>query len=149
MMFHLQVSGLPELERAILKLDAALNTQEILDEGAAVLFNRVRTRFLAQTDPEGHRWPPSKASLLRAKRNRGGGTLFDTGDLFRSLQVYVSSENTREIGTNVTSPSGFPYPIVHNFGLAGFPRREFLGFAEEDLNIMSRVIMYRIVKALG
>jgi len=54
MMFHLQVSGLPELERAILKIDSALDTQGILDEGAAVLFNRVRTRFLAQTDPEGH-----------------------------------------------------------------------------------------------
>ncbi len=141
------VVGQPALEKSIRGLAEALDTVKIIDEGSAVLFNRTRTRFLAEEAPDGTKWPPSKAALRRARLGRGGGTLFDKGRLFRSLQLFADSPTTRAIGTNVTSDEGFPYPERHQFGI-GFPQRQFLGFAEEDLTLMSRVIIRRIVNGV-
>jgi phage gpG-like protein len=141
------VTGQSGLEKSIKGLEEALDTTKILDEGAAVIYNRMRSRFLIQQAPDGTTWPVSQAALRRAKSGRGGGTLFDTGKLFRSIQLYAESINSRSIGTNVTSPSGFPYAEKHNFGI-GFPQRQFLGFASEDLEMMSRVIMMRVFKGL-
>ena len=142
------VQGQPGLEKAIKGLTDALDTTKILDEGAAVIYNRMRARFLVETDPLGHKWPPSQAALRRARTGRGGGTLFDTGKLFRSIQLYADGPASRAIGTNVTSPTGYFYPATHQFGLFGFPQRQFLGFADEDLETMTKVIMNRIVRGL-
>jgi len=141
------VSGQPALEKSIKGLADALDTTKILDEGAAVIYNRMRARFLIEQAPDGTKWPPSQAALRRARSGRGGGTLFDTGRLFRSIQLYAEGPTTRAIGTNVTSPQGFPYAEKHQFGI-GFPQRQFLGFAAEDLDMMSRVIINRIIRGL-
>lgn len=142
-----QVTGQPELEAKIKAINQALDTRAILDEGGAVLFNRVRTRFLDEIDPTGVKWPRSRAAIRRERLGRGGGTLFATGRMFRGLQLYADSPTSRAIGVNVTSKTGFPYPMVHQFGL-GFPQRQFLGFGDEDVNMMSRVIIHRLVRAL-
>lgn len=146
-LLRVSVVGQPGLEKALRGLVDGLNPTKILDEGAAVIYNRMRTRFLAETDPLGVKWPVSRAALRRARTGRGGGTLFDTGKLFRSIQLYAESATTRAIGTNVTSPSGFPYAEKHQFGI-GFPQRQFLGFADEDLEMMSQVIIRRAVQGL-
>ena len=143
------VQGQSGLVRAIEGLAEALDPVQILDEGAAVIYNRMRSRFLIETDPLGSKWPQSQAAIRRAKTGRGGGTLFDTGKLFRSIQLYADGPASRAIGTNVTSPKGFPYPFVHQYGSAIFPQRQFLGFADEDLEMMQRVIARRIVQRLG
>lgn len=167
-MIKIDLVGLPDLTRRFSNLKDAIDTQQILDEGGAVMFNRIRTRFLQQIDPDGVPWIPSKAAIRRnaglpknnpfsgkgtpggkgKKVTRGGGTLFDTGKLFRSLQLYATAPNERAIGTNATSDKGFPYPVVHNFGLAGFPARTFLGFGDEDVQAMTRVVFQRILRAL-
>lgn len=141
------VVGQPGLDKAIKGLKDALDTTKILDEGAAVIYNRMRARFLIQMDPSGNKWPVSQAALRRAKSGRGGGTLFDTGKLFRSIQLFADSATTRSIGTNVTSKFGFPYAEKHQFGI-GFPQRQFLGFGEEDLEAMQLVILNRVIKGL-
>lgn len=148
-LLHIQVKGQADLERKIQQLSEALDTRRILDEGAALLFNRMRSRFLAEVDPTGQKWPTSQAAIRRAITNRGGGTLFNTGKLFRSLQIYASSETSRMIGTDVTSPKGYPYGKVHQFGLGGFPKREFLGFGDTDVGLMSQVVVRRVVDALA
>lgn len=142
------VTGQPALEKSIAGLVDALDTTKILDEGAAVIYNRMRSRFLIQQAPDGSTWPISKAAERRARSGRGGGTLFDTGKLFRSIQLYAESATTRAIGTNVTSPTGYPYAEKHQFGLSGFPQRQFLGFADEDLEVMTQVIVQRIARGL-
>jgi len=139
------IRGADALEKAIKSLDAAMDTRQILDQGAAILFNRIRTRFLQEIDPEGVKWPPSKAALWRHAHDKGGGTLFDTGKLFHSLQLFAESPTSRSIGTNATSDKGFPYPIVHQFGL-GQVRREFLGFGDADVKLMSEFVVKRIVE---
>jgi len=141
------VQGQPGLLKAIQGLNDALDTTKILDEGAAVIYNRLRSRFLLQQAPDGSTWPVSQAALRRARTGRGGGTLFDTGRLFRSIQLFADSATTRSIGTNVTSPQGFPYAEKHQFGI-GFPQRQFLGFADEDMDVMARVIINRIARGL-
>lgn len=146
-MFRVTVQGQPGLVKALQGMATALDPVQILDEGAAVIYNRMRSRFLVETDPLGNRWPPSQAALRRARSGRGGGTLFDTGKLFRSIQLYADSQFTRSIGTNVTAPGGYFYPYVHQFGI-GFPQRQFLGFAPEDLDVMMLVIRRRIANAL-
>lgn len=147
MLLRVTVQGQPGLVKAIQGMKDALDPVQILDEGAAVIYNRMRARFLVETDPLGNKWPPSQAALRRARSGRGGGTLFDTGKLFRSIQLYADSQYTRAIGTNVTSPTGFPYAEKHQFGI-GFPQRQFLGFAQEDLEMMSQVIIRRLAKGL-
>lgn len=146
-MLRVVVQGQPGLMKAMHGLKDALDTVKILDEGAAVIYNRMRSRFLIETDPLGNKWPPSRAALRRARSGRGGGTLFDTGRLFRSIQLFAESQNTRSIGTNVTSITGFPYAEKHQFGI-GFPQRQFLGFAPDDLDVMARVIVRRVVEGL-
>jgi phage gpG-like protein len=141
------VQGQPGLTKALTGLTDALDPVKILDEGAAVIYNRMRARFLIEQAPDGSKWPPSYAALRRARSGRGGGTLFDTGKLFRSIQLYADSATSRAIGTNVTSPTGYPYAFAHQYGI-GFPQRQFLGFAAEDLDIMTRVITNRVVKGL-
>lgn len=141
------VTGQPALEKSIAGLTDALDTTKILDEGAAVIYNRMRARFLMEQAPDGTKWPPSQAALRRARSGRGGGTLFDTGKLFRSIQLYAESATSRSIGTNVSSTTGFPYAEKHQFGI-GFPQRQFLGFANEDLDLMTQVIIRRIADGL-
>lgn len=141
------VQGQTGLEKSIAGLNEALDVVKILDEGAAVIYNRMRARFLMEQAPDGTKWPPSHAALRRAASGRGGGTLFDTGKLFRSIQLYAESPTSRAIGTNVTTPTGYPYGIAHQFGI-GWPVRQFLGFAAEDLDVMSQVIVKRIAKGL-
>jgi phage virion morphogenesis protein len=138
MRLQIAVQGQPDLDKRLTGLVKALDTQEILDEGAAVLFNRQRTRFLMEMDADGNKWPQSQAAKRRAKSGRGGGTLFDTGRLFRSLQLYSMGPNVRAIGTNVW------YGAHHNFGLGKFPVRQFLGFGDVDVQTMVNVVLRRI-----
>ena len=114
----------------------------MLDEAAALLFNNVRTRFLAEMDPDRAVWPESKAAAIRRAKGKGGGTLFDTGNLFRSLQLGTLGEDTRVIGTDVF------YGVFHNEG-QGQVKRQFLGFGDADVSMAQRVVINRIAKALA
>lgn len=137
-MLSISIQGQEALERKLNLLTDALDTRAILDEAGAILFQRIRKRFLDQEDPDGIAWVPSAASRKRS----GGGTLYDTGRLFRSLQLYADGENTRAIGTNV------PYAPIHNFGQGRMPRRQFLGFGDEDATVVERLIIKRVTEAL-
>jgi phage virion morphogenesis protein len=137
------IDGDSALQSAIKNLEYAVdNMTPTLDQAAAVLFNRMRTRYLAQVDPTGVPWQVSKAALYRAKIGRGGGTLFDTGRLFHSLQLFSIDSNTRAIGTDV------PYGIYHNEGTERLPKREFLGFSDEDMAVAASFVIKRIEEAL-
>lgn len=118
------------------KLAKALDTEAILDEAGALLLNRIRTRFLNEESADGS-WLPSKAGLKR--RSAGGtGTLFDTGTLFRSIQLSGEGPNERQIGTDVS------YGIFHQFGTRYLPKREFLGFNQGDADLVTRFLKKKI-----
>lgn len=141
-MLQVKLSGDRQTKLFFDKLAKALDPVEILDEAGAVLLNRIRTRFLSQLDPDNQKWPISFAAILRARTGRGGGTLFDTGTLFHSIQLFADGPNQRSIGTDVS------YGVKHQLGLEGLPQRKFLGFSEEDQFVANQLVLKRLHSAL-
>lgn len=140
-MIEITLEGIKEVREKLAKLEASLNPTEILDEAEALLLNRIRTRFLAETDHDGNKWPESKAAKKR--RAAGGpGTLFATGTLFHSLQAYIKGLDERAIGTDV------PYAPFLQEGTGKMPSRVFLGFGEEDMTLVERLVLLRIEEAV-
>jgi len=142
-MIEIKVSGIPRIEAVLSALTTKLAPRDLLDESSAVLLNHIRDRFLRGIDPDGTEWPVSKAAMSRAASGRGGGTLYDTGKLFHSIQLFQHGENERGIGTDV------PYGIKHNLGLEGMPRRTFLGFSGEDVQTVQEIIERRVMEAMN
>lgn len=112
--------------------------ERAVEESSALILNRIRTRFLKQVDPQEQPWIPSAASFRRAKQGRGGGTLFDTGRLFHSIQLYKTAPFEIHIGTDV------PYGPNHQYGTIKLPQREFLGFSPKDRDLALNVFLKRI-----
>lgn len=88
-------------------------------------------------------------SLLRRRQGRQaaqawlrGGTLFDTGTLFHSIQLYSVDPFEMSIASDV------PYGVFHNEGTDVLPRREFMGFSKEDEDLAVRVLMKKLEEAL-
>lgn len=115
----------------------ATSNDFILDEAGSFLLNRIRTRFLQERDPNNQPWIPSEAAIRRRKKG-GTGTLFDTGDLYRSIQLAIINDRQRAIGTDV------PYGHHHQFGTGKFPQRQFLGFNDDDADVLGKLLMKRI-----
>lgn len=116
-------------------LNAALDPEEIADECEAIILNRIRTRFLDEEGPNGP-WPQSKAAAKR--RAKGGtGTLFDTGLLFHSIQASRGADGERFFQSDV------PYGRYHQDGI-GQEKRVFLGFNDDDIDVVKRLIAKRI-----
>ncbi|QIN95173.1 tail protein [Stenotrophomonas phage vB_SmaS_DLP_3] len=130
------------LDQVLALITEATDATVLVDEAAAILLSRIRRRYLDQVDPDGIKWIPSYASKLRAKTGRGGGTLYDTGRLFNSIQLYADTDHSRLIGTDV------PYGKIHNDGLGNAVKRRFLGANEEDNQLMYKLVVSRIKKAL-
>lgn len=137
----IEVDGDEGLQQVFTRL-AHLDTERILDEGAAILFNNMRTRFLQELNPDLQQWPKSKAAIKRANSGRGGGTLYDTGRLFHSLQLHSEGEGTRSISTDV------PYGKFHMTGTIHMPQRVFLGFNETDADYMANLVAKRIAETI-
>lgn len=124
---------------------ANLDMTPILDDAGAFLLNKIRTRFLAEKDPSETPWIPSKAGIRRRKKG-GTGTLFDTGTLFRSIQLGIVGEgyfnglpaSQRIIGTDV------PYAPYHQFGTPKLPARPFMGFNDLDVEVMTAILERRL-----
>ena len=120
-----------------------VDLEELLDEASAFLVSRILTRFLAETDPSGVPWIPSKAGM--ARRLKGGtGTLFDTGKLFRSIQVYKDSEGSRRIGTDVE----YGPRLQLGGGPFNLPPRVFLGFSVDDESMVKQIVQLRVTEAM-
>lgn len=139
---EVKLGGLGSLLKRLTNLKVALDTIAILDEIGAMLLNRIRARFLAETDSEGTQWPESKAA--QARRAGGGtGTLYETGHLFRSVQLAAKGADYRIIGTDV------PYGKFHQFGTRLLPRRSFLGVNDEDARLAEALLQHRIERFVG
>lgn len=119
------------------KVDAAVETA--LDKSAAAILNRLRASFLAETTPSGEKWVQSFSAIRRRKKG-GTGTLFDTGRLFRSIQLFKSEKGQRAIGTDV------PYGVKHQEGLDGMVKRVFLGFTDEHTTLATAIFVNELKK---
>jgi phage virion morphogenesis protein len=97
-----------EADEALAKLGAAVERLEhpapLYDIIGAMLVTSTQQRFERQAGPDGTSWPPSFRAMME-----GGRTLFDGGDLFRSL-THEATDQGVEVGTNVL------YAAIHQFG---------------------------------
>lgn len=148
-MIDLDLTGFAEVEKSIIGMNVDLASHEAVIEAGAVLLNRLRSRFLRQVDPNGIAWEPSYAAFLRSfglgghGGRSGGGTLFDTGNLFHSIQLYSVSPFEESIATDVY------YGVFHNEGTATLPKREFMGFGDEDEEVALRVLLQKLEEIVG
>lgn len=140
-MLSVSISGIDDL---IAHLNGAVG-EEIIREGVtestALLLNRTRRNFLEQVNPFGEYWEPSFAAFRRSFTGRGGGTLFDTGTLFHSIQAHSVSPTEGAISTDVD------YGVFHQYGTNKMPQRQFLGFSEEDASLALRVFIRKLEEA--
>lgn len=132
------VRGIEEVNGLMTAIAVAVKDENVLTEAAAILLNRTRTRFLSQEAPDGSTWPVSAAATQRAAEGRGGGTLFDTGNLFHSLAVRKPGTLKRALYTGVS------YAAQHQLGTDGQIQRSFLGFSKDDINIIERLLVARL-----
>lgn len=135
-MIKITVAGQAPIQNKLNKLIGGLNEEFIADEAAAIVFRRIRTRFLKQTSPDGERWQDSNAALQRALSGRGGGTLYDTGRLYKSIQLASEGRGLRSIGTDVEYA-----PKLQ-------PTWPFMGIADEDVTIVYRRLQAHIKKLI-
>lgn len=126
-----------------------------LDSSAAVILRLNKERFLKAQDPNGQKWPVSRAAIFRS--DSGKKTLFDTGSLFRAIQVFRAraNTNTRTVGVNPAlrnSRSGariFDYANKLDRGEGPFPARRILGITNDDARRVNLVVGRVIEKELN
>lgn len=136
-----ELDGLDAVAAAIEDFADEVLTQDLYNVIAASQLDRIRKRFLAETDPNEKPWPKSQAALNRAASGRDGGTLFDTGTLFHSIGVLaIPFKNKRVIQTTV------PYAIYHQEGTKRLPQRAFLGFSASDIKRIEQFVDAAILR---
>ena len=141
----LEISIVNEQEslRSLQKVISVQQYEQALDDAAALLLDHIRKRFLAQTAPDGTKWPESLAAKKRREQGRDGGTLYDTGRLFHSIQAVKVGQFSRSIETDV------PYAPKHQLGLDGMVRRVFIGANQEDIDAMTLVVFHKLLGGLN
>lgn len=122
----------------LVKVNKQINVEDIADQATAIILGRIRKRFLQGVDPDGRKWEVSQAALAREASGKGGGTLYDTGDLFRSIQAVKRGKGIRGIQTDV------PYALKHHKGLDGQKQRRFLDTNEDDMQFITDFIVMRL-----
>ncbi len=136
--------GLAQLFKKLdLMTESKRTKQTITDAIGASTLDRIRKHFLDEIDPEGKDWIPSTFGLPRKEAGEGGGTLFDTGALFHSIQFARKTETVGEISTDV------PYAGKHHFGQDGEVERPFMGVTRDDSEravLIAAAILERIAK---
>lgn len=131
-------------------LDDALDPEEILDIAATTMFNRIRTRFREKRTPDGVKWKPSLASIIRkqggytwsnGQKWTGGDVLYASGRLWQSFDIRDDGEGQRAVINPV------PYAVYVN-GMYN-KRWEFMGANEQDIQLLLNMINNRVAAALG
>ena len=122
----------------LLKLEKGMSAINAAEDAAAIVLSGIRRRFLREQDPEGNPWPKSYAATQREAEGRGGGTLYDTGDLFRSIQLVKVNPAEYEIKTDV------PYAFEHQFGI-GQVQRKFLGTNQNEVDLAAQLYLKQLV----
>lgn len=102
----------------------------LLDEMGQKVVRRARS-YLGVPQTEGHGdfppWAPLAPSTLAKKGQEAPGTpLLETGALGESLQAQKVSPITIEVGTDLVSERGEPYPKYLEEGTSEMPPRPYL-----------------------
>lgn len=144
-----ELKGLNELQAVFSKVDAAFNVTDVLDQAGAIILARIRQRFLIQQAPDGSTWPESQAAKDRKASGRDGGTLFDTGTLFHSIQLHTEGDDARAITAAAQNKAGQYYGYFLQWGTVHLPPRVFLAFNEDDQHVLELFLEKRFNEAFS
>lgn len=155
-MIRIDVALLGGLDGPFERLDELDSiVQDTLDIVAAAQLARLRKRFLDQQAPDGTTWPESRAAMVRRIAGRDGGTLFDTGSLFHSLNIIPKTGMERAVGVvpgtknRETGADVETYGRIHQLGLNGAPVRMFIGFSQDDPRDLTELADMYLRRRLG
>jgi phage gpG-like protein len=158
-LLRVDIRGRENLQERLDRL-SDIPKREILDQASSNALHRMQYRFLhTQKGADGEPWVQSDAAKRRLagkdKKWKGGDTLFRSGDLFRSLQVFEDGDpDERSIGTDLLSGKqkgdkpGIMYGLFHQYG-KGKMYRPFVGLGEEDHADLTKIIRYHLEKIVG
>jgi phage gpG-like protein len=135
-MLTVDYSGFSGIFSTLEQLQSTPLATEVADAASAAFYRRLKWRFLQKLDSSGTKWPVSEAALIRAAKGIGGGTLYDTGNLYKSIQLYSISPTERSIGTDVEYAGWMNDGTRHPFN----PPREFMGVGEDDITLVRAVV---------
>lgn len=139
------IEGSAEVQAALKRISEALDPVAILDEASALILSRIRIRFRAEVDPEGQQWAPLSPKTITERLRKGFGAspiLYRTGRLFNSIQLARDGEFSRVIKTDVE------YASYLQSGSENMPARPFLGVSNDDVPLVSRLVVKRVQDAL-
>ena len=125
----IKIKGIKELNSALKKYEKKmklLQPTSFYKDSVIVMKKDVLEHFRDERGSD-RKWKKSK----RARRE-GGKTLQDKG-LMRSSISSSTDRTSASVGTNKTS-KGVSYPRIHNEGLGGRPKREFLWLSKKAGN---------------
>jgi len=137
--FSIELTGLEEVDAVLAaKLDALDDFTVPLKCCAVSYYNTVQSFFEDSQGPDGIAWAPlSPAYAARKPKNKTKilileGTLQDT---------IITGSTTSIDKTTMRVGSNMPYAAAHQFGYAkgGIPKRMFLGFTDEDVEIFTDI----------
>lgn len=148
------VRVLQELTNVLSELDKkVLDANDIADIASTILISRVRRRYMKQLNPDGSKWPVSKAAKWRGRGEltwadggkyapkgwkTGGFTLFSSGNLFHSIQLVKVGPGVRAVVSDVEYAKEY----------MALPRI-IIGVNDNDLALVVNAIAVRIRSALG
>ncbi|NIP54107.1 MAG: hypothetical protein GWN00_01410 [Aliifodinibius sp.] len=140
--------GVQGFARAIQQIAKKLDTNELAEVAATILISRVRRRYMKQLNPDGSKWPVSKAAKWRARGEltwadggkyapggwkTGGFTLFSSGNLFHSIQLSREGNGVYAVKTDV----GYAKKYMK------LPRI-IIGYNKKDISLMSAALKARL-----
>jgi phage gpG-like protein len=109
------------LQTAQQEIGSGTQFSELLDSIGALWLSRLRKTFIEGKAPDGTPWVESAAARRRAAAGlTAKKTLFDTGKLYHSIQLFRIGPSKRRIATDVT------YAGKHQYGQDGMPVRVIL-----------------------
>lgn len=133
-----KIIGLEELNKKLKRLEIVTSPAQMKSTMHTIgnmIRNIIEESFENQADPWGTKWKPLKPQTIRAKKGKGK-ILRAKGNLEDKWHI-TATPTSVEVSNNSTSPNGYHYGIVHQWGSKrkNIPARPFLPL-EDDGSIM-------------
>ncbi len=108
------------------------------------LLNSTHDRWEQQVDPEGNAWEPLDPKYQARKKKNADKILVLEG-FMRDTLAYNTTKSSLELGTPIEK-----YGATHQFGdeERGIPARPYLGFSEDDDQMIEDILLDHFEEAL-
>lgn len=116
----IKIKGIKELNKALGKYIKKIKQPVQFFKDSTIVMQQDVLRHFKNEQGSDRKWKKSKRAIRES-----GKTLQDKG-LMRASISSRSDRTSAATGTNKKSKTGVMYPKIHNEGLGGMPKREFL-----------------------